>query len=357
MALVHLLKVAYIGWKGHHVSKLAASLAYYAILSLAPLVIVVIAIVGLLFNAHAAREGLLAQIQALVGTEGRELIETMITRAQRPGGGAVATIIGLITLLWGASGVFTELRDSLNTIWEVKSANGQGMWSALREQYLSFGMVFGVGFLLLVSLFLNAALATLSHYFYQSLPIQTFILDALNFLVTVLVITLLFAAIYRFLPSERLPWSDLWIGSLGTSIFFILGKSIVGAYLGRASVGSAYGAAGSLIVLLVWIYYAAQLFFFGAEFTHAYAATHGSVKNRGKDVTENPQRVHVNSESLYPSLPPPAVQSGVTIVLPSDASRVKRGRGATMGALLYLTAIAGIGWWRLRGTKSPPQPR
>jgi len=278
MDLPALLKDAYARWKNHAGAKMGASLAYYAVLSLAPLVIIVIAIVGLVFGRDAAREGLIAQVQALAGPDGASMINTMIASAQEPSSGILSAVIGILTLLFGASGVFSELRDSLNKIWEVKATPGSGIWAMIRERFLTFGMVLGIGFLLLVSLLLSAALAALGRFFGDSLPLPAFVLEGANVLVSIIVITLLFAAIYRFLPAERLAWSDLWIGSFGTAILFVLGKFLLGLYLGHATVGSAYGAAGSLIVLLVWIYYTAQLFFLGAEFTRAYSLKHGSRK-------------------------------------------------------------------------------
>src|ERR1051325_1874061 len=270
-----LLKDVYAGWSKHAVSKLGASLAYYAILSLAPLVLIVISVAGLVFGTEAARQALVTQVQQLVGSEGAEMVGTMIASAQKPATSIIATVLGVVMLLFGASGVFAELHDSLNKIWEGNNTPSQGFWGVIRERFVSFGMVLGIGFLLLVSLLLSAGLSAVGELF-QTLPVPFFVLQAVNQLLSVFVITLLFAAIYRFLPSDRLPWNDLWVGSLGTAILFVIGKFAVGAYLGHAGVGSAYGAAGSLVVLLVWIYYAAQLFFVGAEFTRAHARRHGS---------------------------------------------------------------------------------
>ena len=280
-----LLKDVYAGWSKHAVSKLGASLAYYAILSLAPLVLIVISVAGLVFGTEAARQALLTQVQQLVGSEGAEMVGTMIASAQKPATSIIATVLGVVMLLFGASGVFAELHDSLNKIWEGNNTPSQGFWGVIRERFVSFGMVLGIGFLLLVSLLLSAGLSAVGELF-QTLPVPAFVLQAVNQLLSVFVITLLFAAIYRFLPSDRLPWNDLWVGSLGTAILFVIGKFAVGAYLGHAGVGSAYGAAGSLVVLLVWIYYAAQLFFVGAEFTRAHARRHGSIHKREPVVKE-----------------------------------------------------------------------
>jgi membrane protein len=206
------------------------------------------------------------------------MVGTMINHASTSKAGVFTGLIGVLTLLFGASGVFTELHESLDKLWEVRKKPGQGFWAMLRERFLSFGMVLVIGFLLLISLLLSSGLSAMAGLVGQGLP--AVVLQGINFLTSVVVMTLLFAAIYRFLPSERLPWSDLWVGSLGTSIAFVIGKFLMGFYLGRANVGSAYGAAGSLLVLLVWIYYAAQIFFFGAEFTQSYARRHGSLLSR-----------------------------------------------------------------------------
>jgi len=197
-----LFKDAYAGWRKHEVSRLAASLAYYAILSLAPLVIVVIGIAGVVFGAEAARQGLLTQIKGLVGSEGAQMVGTMISHASSPRSDVVTGLVGLLTLLFGASGVFVELHESLNKVWEVRSKPGQGFWAMLRERFLSFGMVLVIGFLLLVSLLLSAALAGIGKLFGHGLP--ALVLQGIDFIMSVVVITLLFAAIYRFLPSERL---------------------------------------------------------------------------------------------------------------------------------------------------------
>ena len=199
-----LLKDVYAGWSKHAVSKLGASLAYYAILSLAPLVLIVISVAGLVFGTEAARQALLTQVQQLVGSEGAEMVGTMIASAQKPATSIIATVLGVVMLLFGASGVFAELHDSLNKIWEVNNTPSQGFWGVIRERFVSFGMVLGIGFLLLVSLLLSAGLSAVGELF-QTLPVPAFVLQAVNQLLSVFVITLLFAAIYRFLPWTGCP--------------------------------------------------------------------------------------------------------------------------------------------------------
>jgi len=347
-----LFKDAYAGWRKHEVSRLAASLAYYAILSLAPLVIVVIGIAGVVFGAEAARQGLLTQIKGLVGSEGAQMVGTMISHASSPRSDVVTGLVGLLTLLFGASGVFVELHESLNKVWEVRSKPGQGFWAMLRERFLSFGMVLVIGFLLLVSLLLSAALAGIGKLFGHGLP--ALVLQGIDFIMSVVVITLLFAAIYRFLPSERLPWGDLWVGSFGTSILFVVGKFLLGFYLGRANVGSAYGAAGSLIVLLVWIYYAAQLFFFGAEFTQSYARKHGSLISRVSDRSKLMPKPEAAGPATAPEPFFPKVTLRSEAKAPVSAPPRHLAKPGTKTEVLTLIVVAswlGINWWRERQSR------
>ncbi len=346
MYVLRLFKDAYAGWSKHEVSRLAASLAYYAILSLAPLVVIVVGIAGLVFGSDAARQGLLTQVEGLAGSEGAQMIGTMISHASTLTTNVVTSLIGVLTLLFGASGVFVELHESLNKVWEVGNKPGQGFWAMLRERFLSFGMVLVIGFLLLVSLLLSAGLSAMGKLFGHGLP--ALILQGINFLMSVLVITLLFASIYRFLPSKRLPWSDLWIGSFGTSILFVIGKFLVGFYLGRASVGSAYGAAGSLIVLLVWIYYAAQLFFFGAEFTQSYARKHGSLVSR---IVVEQSELMSTAETMVPLTAPGRVslkaehRTGIQVPVSAPAKPSARSEVLTLAVAI---GWIGISCWRER---------
>jgi len=342
-----LFKDAYAGWRKHEASRLAASLAYYAILSLAPLVVIVIGIAGLVFGADAARHGLVAQVEALVGPQGAELVGTLISHSSTLTGDVITGLVGVLTLLFGASGVFEELHESLDKVWEVKKKPGQGFWAMLRERFLSFGMVLVIGFLLLISLLLSSALAAMGNSF-GHLP--ALLLQAINFLMSVVVITLLFAAIYRFLPSERLPWGDLWVGSLGTSVAFLLGKFLLGFYLGRAGVGSAYGAAGSLVLLLVWIYYAAQIFFFGAEFTRSYAQRHGSLVSRVSDQSKFMPRPEeaVPATAPEPFSPKVALRSEAKVRMSAPRYLGKPGTKREVLSLVVVASCLGINWWRQR---------
>jgi membrane protein len=264
----------------HRVPRLGAALAFYTMLSLAPLLVVVIALAGWAFGREAAIGQVLWQIQDLVGYEGAQTVKALLTAAHKPTSGTIAAILGLITLFFGASSVVAELRDALNTIWDVppKEICGplKSIVSLLKDRTLAFAMVLGVGFLLLVSLAVNAALAALGGYFTDYLPAQEWILQSVNFLISFAVITLMFAMIYKILPDIYIAWSDVALGAAITSLLFTIGKMLIGLYLGKASFMSTYGAAGSLVVLLFWVYYSAQIFFLGAEFTHVYAEAYGS---------------------------------------------------------------------------------
>ncbi|HEY1242071.1 MAG TPA: YihY/virulence factor BrkB family protein [Bryobacteraceae bacterium] len=269
-----LLSTTYAEWDKHDAQTQGAALSYYTVLSLAPLLVVAVSIAGLLFRKQAVQDAIISQMKAVVPA-GADAIRTMLTHAQSPGAGIVASIIGFAVLLWGASGVFTQLRKALNRIWDIP-ANEKGGWFAMvREQFHSFALVVGLGFLLLVSLAVSTFLAALGKFGSQYLPVAIF--HVANALFSLAVITVVFALIFRFVPRQTLPWRRLWPGSFGTSVLFTIGKFLLGFYLGRASVASAYGAAGSLVVLLIWVYYSSQLFMFGAEFTRIYACHTGGV--------------------------------------------------------------------------------
>jgi membrane protein len=255
-------------WNQHEAPRLGAALAFYTILSMAPLVILVIAIVALIFGHSTAQNQLLGQVDNMVGHQGSEAVKGMIDHAQKPASGTLASIIGGVTLLFGASGVFGELRSALNKMLDVKPESESGLWGTIKERFFSFGMVLAVGFLLLVSLVISTALAALGKFFGGFLPLPELALSAINFMVSLAGIAVLFALIFRYVPQTKIVWKDVWIGATVTSVLFTVGKHVIGLYLGKAAVGSAYGAAGSLVVVVVWVYYSAMIFLFGAEFTN-----------------------------------------------------------------------------------------
>jgi membrane protein len=241
-------------------------------------VLLIVGVIGLVLDRQQVAQQLAAQLEGLMGTAGRELITTILATTS-PQGGALATIIGLVTLFIGATAVFGELQATMNLIWEVQPAPTGGVWAGiwawLRQRIFSLAIVFALAFLLLVSLVISAALASAAALFQG--PEQALLSRLLELVVSLLVLTFVFALFYKYVPDAEIGWRDVWVGGLITAVLFTLGKTAIGLYLGRASVGSAYGAAGSMVVLLVWVYYSALILFFGAEFTHAWATRHGSV--------------------------------------------------------------------------------
>jgi len=263
-------------WNEDKAPRLAASLAYYTAFSVAPLLIVAIAIASAVFSEEAVRGQLDNQIQGLVGAQAADAVQEMIANSSRDSSGIVASIIGVATLLLGAAGVFGQLQDALNTVWEVPPKPNQGILKTIRDRFISFAMVLGIGFLLLVSLIISAILSAFNGWLIGLLPSAEFLAQLINFAISFGVVTLLFAAIYKVLPDTPIQWSDVWIGAAVTALLFTVGKFLLGLYLGNSTIASSYGAAGSFVVLLLWIYYSAQILLLGAEFTQVYAKRRGS---------------------------------------------------------------------------------
>ncbi len=266
-----LLKQTASNWSDHHAPRLGASVAFYTLLSFAPLLLLTIAVISLVFDRQSAQNGLVDQARQMIGERGADTVKSLLATAQKPSSGLVASIIAFVTLLFGASGVFSELRDALNTIWEATPKNESGLMGMVKQRLFSFGMVLSVGFLLLISLLLSAGLAFIGKYFGQLVPLPPIVLQVSNVMVSFVVVTLLFALMFKFVPARDISWRDVWVGALGTALLFTIGKLLLGIYLGKASVGSSYGAAGSIVAIVVWVYYSAQIFFFGAEFTRVHA--------------------------------------------------------------------------------------
>lgn len=274
--IVELLKETWTEWQEDKASRLAAALAYYTAFSIAPLLIIAIAIAALVFGEEASQRQIVGQIQGLVGRDGAEAIQTMIVNSRKPTEGIIATLISIGLLFFGASNLFSQLQDALNTIWEVEPKPGLGVKGIVKSRFLSFTMVLGIGFLLLVSLILSAVLAALGNYLGNLLPEFQLFWSIVNFFISFSVISLLFALIFKFLPDVKIAWGDVGIGAVITALLFTIGKTLIGLYLGNSSIGSTYGAAGSFVVLLLWVNYSAQILLFGAEFTQVYANKYGS---------------------------------------------------------------------------------
>jgi membrane protein len=276
-AILGLLKGAVSGFLADNGMKMSAALAYYTIFSLAPLLVISIAIAGWVFGEKAASNSLTGQIQGFVGHDAAQTIQTMIQSAHRPNQGMIASVVSGVILLFGATGVFAEIRDSLNGIWHVERDHQSSVWTWIRSRSLSIGMVVAVGFLLMVSLVMSALLAGTFKFFGGIIPVPEFLLHSVEFIISLLVLTGLFALIFSILPAARLGWSDVSFGAFATAILFTAGKSAIGLYLGKTISASAYGAAGSLLVVVAWVYYSALIFYFGAELTRAYATRFGSL--------------------------------------------------------------------------------
>jgi membrane protein len=266
-------------WANDNAQRLGASLAFFTLLSLAPLVVVVVAVGAAVFGPEAAEGQFAWEIRNLVGPVGAEAIQELIRGAYKPGAGTVATILSILTLLFGATSVAVELHDALNTIWHVPAKTGKfstRMADFVKERFSSLLLVAGGGFILIVSLIWSAWVAAMGRYFDSVLALPELVLHVATFLVSFVAITLVFSAIYKFVPDVQLKWSDVIVGACFSALVFVIGKQLLALYLGKVSLGSPYGAAGSLVTVLVWVYYSAQLFFLGAEFTKVYTRTYGS---------------------------------------------------------------------------------
>ena len=272
-----LLKDTVAKWLEDQPFQLAAALSYYTLFSLAPLLVIVISIAGFAFGRDAAQNRIVETIQSLVGRESAAAIQAIIQNASsKPDSGFLSTMLGLIILLVGAGGVVGQLQTSLNTIWGVTPKAGRDIWGFVRQRFISFGLVLGIGFLLLVSLAVSALLTGLSRFIGDLFGASAFVAHAFDFVVSLIFVTALFAMIYKILPDVNIEWRDVWIGAALTSFLFSIGKIIIGMYLGSTGVTSPYGAAGSLITILLWVYYSSLISFLGAEFTQVYACEYGS---------------------------------------------------------------------------------
>jgi membrane protein len=274
--LMALLRQAGAAWLADNAPRLGAALAFYTLFSLAPVVIVAVSVAGIVFGEKAAQGEIVRQFQGLMGTQGATAIETIIQSTNRPALGVFATALGLLAILVGASGAFNELQDALNTIWKVDSRT-KSFWTVTsRQRFFSLGLVVATGFVLLTSLVVTAALAAAERFVSNLLPISVILLESINFVFSFGMITILFALILKLIPDTTIPWRDVRMGAAVTSLLFTVGKVVIGFYLGHSALTSAYGAAASLVIFLIWIYYSAQILLFGAELTHVYALKYGS---------------------------------------------------------------------------------
>lgn len=331
---VSLIRETVDEWVDDKALQLSAALAYYSVFSIAPLLVIAISVAGLVFGPDAVRGHLDDELKGYIGAKAAEGVQTMVQSVAKPSEGWIATATGFVTLMLGASGVFGQLKDSLNTIWDVRAPSKGGIMIFLRARLLSFGMVLVIGFLLLTSLLLTTALTGLSGYLARYIDVPVFVWGAAGFLLSMLVVTLLFALIFKVLPDTRIAWRDVWMGALVTSLLFEIGKFALSLYLGRETTASGYGAAGAVVLLLLWVYYTSCILLLGAEFTQVYARRNGRM-----------EAVRLAAAPLTPERL--LAQPGVDVATPRLLSRhdvqgtaSKRTEFHPAGALLLITALS-----------------
>ncbi len=294
-----LLKISITEWINDRASRLAAAVAYYTIFSMAPLLLIAIAIAGFFFGETEARAGIMSQMEDLIGESGANMLGTMLDSSWSPATGLTATIVGVAVLLIGATGAFAHLQEALNLMWDAKPSTRSGLWAFIRRRLISFSLILTVGFLLMVSLIASAVFSAMGKFLSDVLPSYFPVFSMLNASVSFGFTILLFAAIYKILPDAKVRWRDVWLGAILAALLFSIGRSLIGIYLGRSALGSTYGAAGSLVAILLWIYYSTQILFFGAEMTHA-----SSQLAREESRRRRRRRAHSSSSSSSSPSPP-----------------------------------------------------
>ena len=332
-----LFKMAVTAWSNDYAPSMGAALSYYTLFSIAPLLLIVIAVAGWFFGDDAARGEITSGLQGLMGEEGAKAVEDMVANASQPKEGLIATVVGVFVLILGATTVFGELQNSLDRIWRAPAREAGGVWKLLRSRLLSIGMILGIAFLLMVSLVLDTALNALGKMWgtegWQVLA------QAVNFVIGFALTTTVFALIYKLMPRARIEWHDVWVGAAVTAILFTVGKFLISLYIGKSAVASSFGAAGSLAVVMIWVYYSAQIFLLGAEFTWVYSHEYGSRKGQKRPgavekETEEPQSVPVVVPVAARPLPPMPAPELVPVH--------KRQPLVTVGIAAAIGALAGV---------------
>jgi membrane protein len=291
-----LVKATFSSWLNDYAPSMGAALAYYTLFSIAPLLLIVISTAGLVFGEQAVRGEIFDQLRGLMGEQGAQAVQGLLESVSQPEESAAGTIIGTVLLLVGATTVFGELQDAFDRIWRAPAKEEAGWWKVLRGRLLSFGVILGIGFLLIVSLVFSAALAALGKWWGPYFPGLEVLVIAVNFVFSFALMTAMFAMLYKFMPRVKIAWKDVWAGATVTALLFAVGKLLIGLYIGKSAISSGYGAAGSLVVVLVWVYYSAQIFLLGAEFTRIYSHTHGSRKEQTvveKSGSMSPDRMNI----------------------------------------------------------------
>ena len=319
-----LVKSAVSSWIDDYAPSMGAALSYYTVFSLAPLLLIVVSVAGLVFGEDAVRGALFSQLQGLMGEDAAKAVQGLLASVNKPSKGILGTVAGIALLVFGATTVFGELQDSLDRIWRAPARKKGGLWALLRARLLSFGMILVLAFLLMVSLVFGAAIAALGKWWGPAFGSWELLLQAVNLLVSFGLATAVFAMIYKLMPRVHVQWHDVWIGALVTSLLFTIGKFLIGLYIGKSGVASGFGAAGSLVIVFIWVYYSAQIFLLGAEFTWVYAKTLGSLRSRegvGEVEQKTAQARPVPSRGADAPAPPAAPGAG-------DAPDAAAARGA-----------------------------
>ncbi|GAA4359697.1 hypothetical protein GCM10023165_56100 [Variovorax defluvii] len=359
--LFSLCRQSVSAWIDDYAPSMGAAISYYTIFSLAPLLVIVIAVAGALFGREAAQGRIVEQVSGLVGREGAVAVEAMLRSVSEPDKGLIAGLISAVVLLVGATTVFAELQSALDRIWHVpERQKPSGVWAVLKARLLSFGLILGLAFLLMVSLVVSAGLAAFGQWFGGLMPGWELLLQGLNVLISLGIVTLLFAMIYKLMPTARIAWRDVWVGALVTALLFEVGKLGIGLYLGKSGVNESFAAAGSLVLLVAWVYYAAQIFLLGAEFTKVYAGAHGSASGvkavaatevHARESEEGTDRVQGNEATAAPT--PATATAAAAAPVPDDAGigltartqeeidrRVERAQARLLKQVLWLGALA-----------------
>jgi membrane protein len=321
-----LIRQTFQEWNNDNGPRLGAALSYYTVFSMAPLLLLVIAIAGLAFGRAAAEGRIFTELSGLLGPDAARLVQLAVAKANKPRGGLIGAAIGAVVLLGGATGVVVELQGAINTVWKLVPKSNRGVWRLVRTRLLSLGMVLALGFLLLVSLAVSAGLAALSGWLRKFIGDAVLIGWVLDGVIALAAISTLLAVLYKFLPDARVAWRDVWVGAIATAFMFLLGKYLIGLYVAKASVASAFGAAGSLAALLVWVYYSAQIVLLGAELTRLYANRFGA-KVRPSDEALPAEEVAQRHPPPAPDAPAPAATA--TVPLQKGGSREPSGAGSS----------------------------
>ena len=363
-----LLQGAANAWLDDYAPSMGAALAYYTVFSLAPLLLIVIAIAGLVFGADAARGEIFGQLQGLMGQDAATGIEAMLVSVSKPSEGITATLVGVAVLLLGASSVFGELQDALDRIWRAPArAKSSGAWNLLRARLLAFGMIFAMAFLLMVSLVLSAGLAALGKWWGGIFGGWELLAQVVNAVISFALTAAVFAFIYKLMPRVKIEWHDVWLGAAVTALFFTVGKTLIGLYIGKTGVASGFGAAGSVVLVLVWVYYSAQVFLLGAEFTWVYARSLGSMSalaldeaaaDSGRTPSLANQAPPLQAPQTAPQTAPPPAPPGAP--LPASTRPAVRASVPWLSLGLQLAVLATLRFALRRPSRKPdasPWPR